>query len=147
MKKGRVIFALCLLALTVIAIIITLGYPFKSKLFPLFALSVTLVLLVYQAFRDIADLKREGPKEGDTRLRREHFIIPAWLLGALLMLWLLGFMGTVVLLPFLYLRFSREGWVISLSLPVGCGLFFYGLFGLALNMPLYPGILFSKLFE
>jgi hypothetical protein len=62
------------------------------------------------------------------------------------MLWVLGFMGTVILLPFLYLRFHRESWLISITLPLGCGFFFYTLFGLALSMPLYPGILFSKYF-
>jgi predicted branched-subunit amino acid permease len=62
------------------------------------------------------------------------------------MLWVLGFMGTVILLPFLYLRFHRESWLISITLPLGCGVFFYTLFGLALSMPLYPGILFSKYF-
>ena len=56
-------------------------------------------------------------------------------------------MGTVVLLPFLYLRFHKESWLISVTLPLGCGVFFYTLFGLALNMPLYPGIVYSKIFR
>jgi len=65
----------------------------------------------------------------------------------LVMLWMIGFMGTVVLLPFLYLRFNKESWFISVTLPLGCGVFFYVLFGLALDMPLYPGIVYPRFLE
>ena len=149
MKLGKLIFAGVLLLITTTLWIVTMTYPLRSKLFPLFALSTALILLIIQTIREIANFREKEPAEtGKVRnLRTKYFAIFSWLVGTLIMLWVLGFMGTVVLLPFIYLRFHRESWLISILLPFGCGIFFYLLFDLALNMSLYPGILFSKIFD
>jgi hypothetical protein len=148
MKRDSLIFAVILLLITIILLKATMAYPLRSKLFPLIALVTVLILLIIQIFREVAGLKEKEPVEKikDKNFRSKNLAIWSWLLGTLIMLWILGFMGTVVLLPFLYLRFHRESWLISITLPLGCGIFFYTLFGLALSMPLYPGILFSKIF-
>jgi predicted branched-subunit amino acid permease len=65
--------------------------------------------------------------------------------ASFLMLWIIGFMGAVVFLPFLYLRLHKETWLLSITLSLGCGVFFYLLFGLVVKMPLYPGILGEKI--
>ena len=44
-------------------------------------------------------------------------------MGTVLMLWVLGFMGTVIFLPFLYLRFERESWLLSITLSLGADYF------------------------
>ena len=149
MKMGKLIFGVALLLLTVILWVATMAYPFKARLFPLFALSTALILLIIQVIREITHYREKAPvKTGKgENLRLKYVAIVSWLVATLMMLWVFGFMGTVVLLPFLYLRFHRERWLISITLPLGCGVFFYTLFGLALRMSLYPGILFSKLFE
>jgi hypothetical protein len=149
MNRGSLIFAVVLLLITLGLVIVSMDYPLRSKLFPLIALSVALVLLVIQIFHEFSALKQ---KDSDTagevkKLSSEHWLIWVWLACTLMLLWIFGFMGTVVLLPFLYLRFHKESWLISITVPLGCGVFFYTLFGLALDMPLYPGILFAKLFE
>lgn len=148
MRRGGLIFGTILLLITIMMLIATMAYPFTSKLFPLIALSAALILLIIQIIREVSILKekkltKRGKAEG---LSPKHLATWAWLAGTLIMLWVLGFMGTVVLFPFLYLRVHRENWLISITLPLGCGVFFYTLFGLALSMPLYPGILFSKIF-
>ncbi len=148
MKRDRLIFAVVLLLVAVILLKATIAYPLRSRLFPLIALGTALILLIIQIIREVSALKEKEPTEEirDRNFRSKNLAIWGWLTGTLIMLWILGFMGTVVLLPFLYLRFHREGWLISISLPLGCGIFFYTLFDLALGMPLYPGILFSKIF-
>lgn len=149
MKQGSLIFAVVLLLLTGGLVIVTMAYPLRSKLFPLIALGVALILLVIQVFHEFSALKQRDPSEEREvkNLRSEHWAIWVWLMGTLMLLWIFGFMGTVVLFPFLYLRFHQERWLISITIPVGCGVFFYTLFGLALDMPLYPGILFSIILE
>jgi hypothetical protein len=148
MKRDSLIFAVILLLITIILLKVTMAYPLRSKLFPLIALVTILILLIIQIVREALALKE---KESAEKIKAKTFhsknlAIWGWLVTTLIMLWVLGFMGTVVLLPFLYLRFCRESWLISITLPLGCGVFFYTLFGLALSMPLYPGIFFSKFF-
>ena len=148
MKRGSLIFAVILLLIAMILLKATMAYPLRSKLFPLIALVTALILLIIQIIREVPALKEKEPTE---KIKTETFhpknlAIWGWLASTLIMLWILGFMGTVVSLPFLYLRFHRESWLISIILPLGCGVFFYVLFALALSMPLYPGILFPKIF-
>jgi hypothetical protein len=148
MKRDSLIFAVILLLITIILLKATMAYPLRSKLFPLIALVTALILLIIQIIREVPALKEKEPVEKikAKTFSSKNLAIWGWLASTLIMLWILGFMGTVVLLPFLYLRFHKESWLISIILPLGCGVFFYVLFALALSMPLYPGILFPKIF-
>ena len=121
MKKGKLIFAIALLLLTAILWIATMAYPFKARLFPLFALSAALILLIIQVVREISHYREKEPvKPGKAKdLHLKYLAITSWFVATLLLLWILGFMGTVVLLPFLYLRFHKERWLISITLPLG----------------------------
>jgi hypothetical protein len=109
-----------------------------------------LILLVVQIILDIMASRKEGfsgkEKQKGEQLGPKHLSIGLWMVATMLMLWIAGFMGTVVLLPFLYLRLHKESWKLSVLLSAGCGLFFYLLFGLALKMPLYPGMIGAVLF-
>jgi len=149
MKRGNLIFTFALLGVSLLLLKATLVYSFKAKIFPLITLFIILVLLVIQIVREISlvFMERGAPKEGRTgSLHTKHLASWGWMVGTMFMFWVLGFMGTVVFLPFLYFRFQRESWWVSITLPIGCGLFFYCLFGLGLKMPLYPGIIPSQLF-
>jgi len=148
MIQGSLIFNAILLIISVILLIATMDYPHKAQLFPLLTLVLAMILLIVQIIRETLDFKRA---EIDKNRKLEsfnikHLTIAAWLLGTVVMLWISGFMGTVIILPFLYLRFQKESWLLSILLAVGCGFFFYGLFGWGLNMSLYPGVLFLKFF-
>ena len=146
MKRGNLIFAIALFLVSILLLVATLNYPFKAKAFPLIVLFIVLILLIIQISREFLTLREKGATEGEKgdSLRTKHLTIWIWMVGTVLMLWVLGFMGTVILLPFLYLRFKKEGWLLSITLSLGCGIFFYGLFGYLLNMPLYSGMLFEK---
>src|SRR4030042_1767243 len=148
MGRGSLIFSIILLLVVILLLGATFTYPLRSKLFPLIALSIALLLLVAQVVQEGLVLKGKDPapmKEKKERRRPKFPAIWFWLAGTLPMLWLLGFMGTVILLPFLYLRWSKENWIVSITLPLGGGVFFYALFNLALGMPLYPGILYPRI--
>jgi len=148
MKWGSLFFSVILLLITIFLLIAAIPYPFMAKQFPMIALFTALILLIVQIILEASALKEEKPT-GMVKTkgyRSKHLAIWTWLVGTLIMLWVLGFMVTVVLLPFLYLRFQGEDWLITIVLPLGCGVFFYTVFSLALSMPLYPGILFLKIF-
>jgi hypothetical protein len=148
MVRGSLAFTTILFVISILFMIATMSYPHKAKLFPLLTLLVALILLIIQIIREVLPLKGvEALRKGKTEsFNRRHLAIGAWLLGTVVMLWVLGFMGTVILLPFLYLRFQKESWLLSILLSLGGGFFFYGLFGWGLNMSLYPGVLFPKIF-
>lgn len=148
MISGSLIFTVVLFLISVLLLISTMSYPPKARLFPLITLSVAIVLLIVQIVREILALKgvESFKNEKIESFSRKHLTIGLWLFGTVVMLWVIGFMGTVILLPFLYLRFQRESWLLSISISLGCGIFFYGVFGWALHMSLYPGILLPKLF-
>jgi hypothetical protein len=148
MVRGGLIFTVILFLISILFLIATMPYPYKAKLFPLLTLLPALILLIVQIIREVCALKGvEALEKGKIEsFNYKDLAICAWLLGTLVMLWLLGFMGTVILLPFLYLRFQRESWLLSITLSLGCGFFFYSLFAWSLHMSLYPGILFTNIF-
>jgi len=149
MRRGSLIFTVALFLVSLLFLKATLAYSFRAKLFPLITLLTVLIFLLIQVIREVLSVSKEkgGTQGGKGDISGTKDLTTwVWMGGTVLMLWVLGFMGTVIFLPFLYLRFQREGWLVSIILPVGCGVFFYGLFGLSLKMPLYPGMIFLKLF-
>jgi len=148
MRRGNLFFAVFLLLVSLLILRATWTYPFKAKLFPLITLLPVLILLMIQIIREIYALKEKGAAEGRKKesFDTKHLTLWSWMVGTVVMLWVLGFMGTVVLLPFLYLRFQRESWLLSITLSLGCGVFFYTLFDLFLKMTLYPGLILPGVF-
>jgi len=149
MSHGSRIFAVFLLLVAILFLIPTMAYTFKAKVFPLIALVIALILLFIQIIRETLPKPKEretAQEEEAEGFGRKHLAMGAWMVGTPLMVWILGFMGTVILLPFLYLRFQREGWRVTVLVTIGCGISFYFFFGFALNMPLYPGLIFLKIF-
>lgn len=149
MIKGNFIFTIVLLIFSIVLFIATLGYPWKAMVFPLIAISTALILLLIQTGKDILFLKKEKMTEKEEgkkeTLGYKHLVIGLWMVGIVMILWIVGFMATVIVLPFLYLKLNKESWKLSIVLSFCCGVFFYLLFGLALKMPLYPGIIGAAL--
>ena len=149
MYRGSRIFPFFLLLVVILFLIPTLGYTFKAKVFPMIAILAASILLVIQIGREFL-LKPEEEKTAQEKkvegFGRKHLAVGVWMVGTPLMVWLLGFMGTVILLPFLYLRFQKEGWLLTILVTLGCGICFYFFFGFSLNMPLYPGWIYLKFF-
>lgn len=149
MLPGSLAFAFFLLLVVILFLIPTMSYTFKAMVFPLIALLIASTLLVIQIVRQFLAKTREQRAAGEQETEsfgRKHLAMGAWMVGTPLMVWIFGFMGTVILLPFLYLRFQREGWLVTVLVTLGCGISFYFFFGFSLNMPLYPGLIYLKIF-
>jgi hypothetical protein len=147
MLRGSTLFTFFLTIVSIVLLIVTLNLPFKAKLFPMIAILTAVGLLAVQVLIDNLASREKAPartRKGKT-LGRKHLFIGLWMAASFLMLWIIGFMGAVVFLPFLYLRLHKETWLLSITLSLGCGAFFYLLFGLVVKMPLYPGILGEKI--
>ena len=147
MRRGSLIFMAGIFLISALLLKATLSYSFKAKLFPMITLITVLLLLTILIINEtVVALKEKGSK--DSNLEKgpaaKQLAVWGWMLGTVLMFSILGFMGTVILLPFLYLRLQRESWPLSLAVSAGCGLFFYGIFDLGLKMPLYPGLILTK---
>ena len=110
MRRDNFLFTVALFLVSLLLLKATLAYPFKAKLFPLIVLATVLVLLMVQMIREFLALRAKGATEGGKgdRFHAKHLTIATWLAVTVLLLWVLGFMGTVILLPFLYLRFEKE---------------------------------------
>ena len=146
--RPSLIFTITLFIIFVILLIATLNYPPRAMYFPLITIFVALILLGSRILpREIlaSRQKKEVVKATEAEELKRKYLSIGWLTLALAMLWILGFLGMVVLLPFLYLRHRGESWLLSVNLPLGCGIFFYT-FALFLKMPLYKGLFFSAIF-
>jgi len=149
MRRGSLIFAVALFLLSLLLLKVTWEYSFKSKLFPMITLFIIIILLIVAISQEIIIVLKEtkaNEREKTEGFSSQYIPVILWLTGTVLILWVLGFMATVLLLPFLYLRWQRESWLLSITIPIGCGLFFYGVFAFALAMPLYPGLIISMIF-
>ena len=146
--KGRLIFAVALLVVFILFLVATLSFrSMRDRTFPLIAIIPALILLVSQILKEILSLRREKGSMGEeTKERSRRYLgVGIWMALTLVMFWLIGFLGTTLLLPFIYLRYNQEGWFLSIALPLGCGIFFYTLFSLALGLSVYQGFLFSNI--
>jgi len=145
--SGGFVFAVVLFALLILLLITALGYPFKAAIFPLITVSVALILLGSLILpREILALRQKGEDAEVTEAeetRGKYLSVVLWLIVTQVMLWLLGFLATVFLLPLLYLRRSGEKWPLFVGLPLASVIFFYVVFSLLLETPLYEGYLFS----
>jgi hypothetical protein len=148
MRRGTLIFSSVLFLVSLLLLKATLAYSLKAKLFPMITLVIVLTLLIIEMGREGFTLLRDksAGKAGEKGNVCGHVTAWVWMLGTMFMFWALGFMGTVIFLPLLYFRYQKESWWVSMTLPLGCGIFFYCLFGLVLKMPLYPGAFSLRFF-
>jgi len=145
----NLIFTIVFFLVFVLFLIATLAYPAKASAFPLLAIIAALVLLAVQILREGLALRRQKKiikaAESEEVKPRGYLVVAMWLAITVVMFFLLGFLATVILVPFLYTRRHGESWLLSVGLSLGCGLFFYALFALFLHVPMYKGLLLSAI--
>lgn len=158
-ERGPALFGLVVLATFLVAIADIRHYPLRARLFPLTVSLPLAVLATYQFLMDIRKRPRREPahepktrpsqsgpsltSEGVTLIdHREQLKAMAWLLAFVLGVWGIGFLPTIVLYTFGYIRFeAREpSWLAGLVAILAL-IFVYGVFVRILNVPLLPGIL------
>lgn len=147
------IFNTVLFLFLVTLLLFAFGYPTKAKLFPLIIIPLSLGLLGTQLFIDIIAIRhKEQIKEVDrteqgARTSRNYLDATVWVAATLVGFLLFGNMLLFFLLPLAYSKLHKESWLSSIGLSLGCGISFYIVFDLALEMRFYEGFLFSLLFH
>jgi hypothetical protein len=124
----------------------------KSKLMPLILSCIIFVLTTVQIIKEILASRQAGiekwPKdqiideEAQSSLR-QNVVIFAWLTGMALSIYLFGFMISIPLFVFSFLKSNGYGWLMSTAHAAAAVIVAYVLFILALRSELYSGIIFS----
>lgn len=156
MRKGSALFCLFLIAVAGFAIFSSLGWTFKTKLFPL---SVSIPLLVLATVQLLLMIFEKGETSEGAAMdldfandvppevaRRRVIGMFGWIAGFILLVYLLGFPLTVPLFIFLYLKFeSAVSWLSSIAVTAitwGC---FYMLFQWLVHIQFEAGAIQSWL--
>ena len=151
MRKGQVLFSLCLIAVAAYAIHSALPWTFKAALFPL---SVSIPLIILAAAQLLWDLFGRAETANGPALdmefadnvtpdvaRHRATTIFLWVAGFILLVFLLGFPIAVPIFILSYLRLqSKVGWWQSISLTAAAWGFFYGVFQRLIQLPFEAGL-------
>jgi len=122
-----------------------------AKLVPLILSSVVFVLAAVALAKSVLPKSRTGTVvfRDDTDEREEarsslrgYMAAGLWTIGFVLGIYLLGLTVAIGLFVFSYTKSHGTGWLMSAILTVFTLGFAYGIFGLALGMGLYKGLLF-----
>jgi Tripartite tricarboxylate transporter TctB family len=156
MRKGNFVFCIFLIAIAAYAIFAATGWSFKTKLFPLAVGIPLLTLLVIQLLLMIGGKEQTGESAAmdiDFSIevppevaRRRVFGIFGWIVGFIVLVYLLGFPSTVPLFIFLYLKFqSNIGWLTTVAITVVTWGSFYLLFQSLVHIQFEAGAIQSWL--
>jgi MFS family permease len=128
----------------------------RAALFP-WAIGVpTFLLALYVFIKDSLQSSRKAKVEEyrfedepgvDPILARQRTVaITCWIVGFFLAIWIIGFIPASAIATLLYLKFGAgERWPVTLAVSAACGLFFWGMFDYALQMPFPAGAVFDWL--
>jgi hypothetical protein len=141
--SAGIIPALLLLGLAVGGWLIALDWERSSGMFPRF---LGLIFIGLATLELGIHVYKSVFEKGETLIDVEEFRKQLWGFGwlslLLLMIYLLGFMVTVALYIFLFLRFhGRFSYLLSTAIAVGSVAFVYLIFRRLLEYSLFPGIL------
>lgn len=145
--KGSLIFSSVLLLLGVILLFQALGYPGKSRTFPLIA--AVLPLIFFSLVQTITEIKAifsvdsdlSVPQKEDKTVDRNIITVFIWLAGFFTLIFFLGFVRAIPLFSFPFLKFYwREKWYIALLITLLIEVFVYVVFVRIFGIFLYQGI-------
>lgn len=144
----EIIFSLVVLVILTAMTVVTMGYPPKARLFPLILLVITEGLVVIHLIKEIwgntrhqtNSVKKE--KTGKKIGWATYLASPAWIGGFMLSIYLLGYVVGTPLFSVLYLKMRGQKWLTTIGFSTGMLALTYGGFEIALNTPLYGGLLF-----
>ena len=143
MRKSQVYFPLVLLIICALALVNSLKLPFRTGLMVWLVLVAMIPMLVAQILIEISDKRKKSIT--DPSDARRYLVAGAWILIALPMVYLMGFMVTVLIYNFLYLKVNGEKLWFSITISVLLTATVYIAFELALGLSLYKGIFFSEI--
>ena len=143
--KLRIIFPVIALAIVIILIIATIGYPYKARLFPLLIAIPLAALLVIDFLKEAyVKLKQESDSIGRKNISKDAIIkgieVSAWIVGFSLIVYLLGFLIGVPLFLLFYFKLHGEKWLTSIIYCSVVTISMWGIFIVIFEMHLYNGI-------
>ncbi len=149
--KASSYFLIFLLVVVAVVLVASLGIQYyESKLLPLLVGGITFVLLAVELCRELRDkgeeakMKKEEEAE-DKELSRRTAMAIAWVLGATLSVYLLGFIAAITLFILAYLKTQGRSWQVSLAVAVITSALIYGIFQFTLGFELYEGIIYNTI--
>jgi hypothetical protein len=120
------------------AIVAQLNYPPEAASMPLIIGGVGAALSLLQLILELRASRGDYEEEIDLR---KDVPIYLWVWSFVIAVVAFGFVLAAPVMLFAYLRFrSRESWWLSLLLPLAVLAMLYGVFQLALGVPLFEGL-------
>lgn len=137
------LFSALLLAMVLVFLVLAFGYSSESRTFPVLVTVPLALGLAVQVVRS-ARVPLGVPETTDDS-RRDPIVSAAWMIGLILIVWLVGMVPAMFVIPFIYMRFyCGESWrptlvvsTILLVMTVG--------FMRWLHIPELQGVLFGLL--
>jgi hypothetical protein len=124
-------------------LVVALGYSATAKLFPLLVavpLVLGLAVQTVRAARVPVDASRD-----QAAARMEFALTTAWMAGLILIIWVIGLVPAMFVIPVLYMRvYCQEPWKITLAVSVFLVVFTY-VFMSGLGIPMYTGVVLEAL--
>jgi len=144
--RSSTVFALVILVIMGVVIVMSLGYSYAAKFFPLSVAIPTAALAVVQIVREVRAKTEptEVPQETKAARRdvfRKYLAALAWIAALLLIIYLVGLLVGFPLFTLLYLKLHRQSWLLSIIVSLAILAVVYGGFVVGLKMPLYGGLL------
>ena len=155
--RPAALFSIGWLIFFIVWVYLAKDWRLQARLYP-WAIGIPMVVLaIIQVILDLKGVQRKQvdaapvdfqfSQEIDPQVARRRTInIFSWIVGFFLGIWLLGFVITIPLLVFTYLKIqSNESWVTSVALTIAAWLVFYGLFVRLLTLPFPQGLVLAWL--
>ena len=152
-KKYQISFISILLLALGVLFVDSVGYPARSRVLPMVVIIMAGILLAMELFREFLSVTKT--RSGDNAIQATAqlpeskgkeltpLLIPAWIAGFAIMIWLLGLVIALPLFVLAYIKMQGEKWVWAISLSLAMlGVVYIG-FGILLGLHLYEGLLFQ----
>ncbi len=150
--KGSTYFVLAILLLMIVTILFSLQIPsFKAKLLPLVLSIAIAIFAIARLFVELREKVAEESSGKETKLvptkAKPITATSAWFIGFFLMIYLVGFPLAIFLFVTAYFKLHHRGWIKSIALGLGMGVFIYVGFDFLLGVDLYEGVLYIPLYR
>jgi len=167
-KKGELLFTSLIAAYVLMLSVLCFGYSAESRLFPLLVIVPTILFLVLRfisignpelskilepetGLLDIEKVQRFAKAEAKEEKKQNGFrelVVVIWVIGLLLLTFLVGIMPAIALFVFLFVKFyGQRKMATAVAYTAATWIFVYLLFIVVLQARLYGGVLGISIFE
>jgi hypothetical protein len=142
LRGKQLLFCAVVLVCLAAAFVVTWGYPPEARFFPIIVIGLCIVCVLWELAKAYRQ-KVEETQKADKGSGRKFIYVACWIVGFILILWLLGFNVGLPLFTFAYVKTHEKAWRWAILLPVITFVMSYVGFEILLQTPLYEGLLFQ----